>query len=108
MKKSMKNENEKQKLVTEIRSVKKLLSKGWTRGTMARDSSGRLTFPNSDKAMRFCLLGALSHLSTSLKTAAFLKESYPWLAHFNDNSTKAEVLRFLDERIADAKKLLIV
>jgi hypothetical protein len=41
--------------------VKDLLSdaSAWTRGTMARDKSGKPCDPRDDRAVQFCLVGAI-------------------------------------------------
>ncbi len=50
-----------------LKRTLKLIQKGWTRGTFARDKAGRFTDLNSKAAARFCLSGALNRACPDMK-----------------------------------------
>jgi hypothetical protein len=86
----------------------------WTVGQLARDMCGIGVSPHSDKAVCFCLDGALSlangrvvnrkKIPTLLaivrsKFATFSKSSVT-IARFNDTHTYEDVIEIIDEAIA--------
>lgn len=67
-----------------------LVEHGWTREQYARDSHGRPLMPDSPKAVRFCMYGAVMRVSrgdTYRKACRLLQSVVPSPIDFNDKQT---------------------
>ena len=87
----------------------------WTKGFYARDKNHVVVDETSDKACKFCLLGALSRVGYESDTSATLgpilqlfrlkahSRGYDMITSFNDDklTTHEDVMKLLDEVIED-------
>lgn len=89
-----------------IKRAEVLLKTGWCRGALAKDKGGREIVPESPKAVRWCLIGALLRAQSELKckdeivldiVAQLRVQGYtPELASYNDTHSKGSVLKLVE------------
>jgi hypothetical protein len=85
--------------ITQLREARKLIERGWTRRTNARDSKGNPCAPESTRACRWCLAGAL--LAAGVRLYRTENLACLSLTFWNDNrATKKLALACLDNSIA--------
>lgn len=94
-----------------LRKVKRIIARGWTRNTLARDARGRPVSPYGRKGVRFCLLGACYHVTpygvTPTVANLFAKEMGRFgIIRWNDYvaKSKSDVLALIDKAIAAQKQ----
>lgn len=97
-------------LVKKLRAARRLIERGWTRGALARDASGREVPAMSRAAVRFCVDGAcirasggcydLCQARDALEGA--LPDGVLSAVHFNDDiaKSKRDVIALFDRAIA--------
>lgn len=104
---------EAEKLFSELRRVKGLLSMGWTKEVYARDAEHEVCEPESPRAVCFCLLGACAKVweetgynPVNHFLAQIMIEGYEDIPTYNDDPerTKEDVLGLCDKVIERAKK----
>ncbi len=93
-----------------LKKARKLILKGWTRQTFARDKRGKAVPYDSKKACKFCASGAINRfakLTEFYKATAAVEEFIPVkglyrsLPLFNDaQSSKWPVVKLFDAAIA--------
>ena len=91
----------------ELLALRKLLTKGWTKGALARNKYGNQVKPSGARALRFCLRGGMMKLGTSWRTEMILSQATDpccSVAAFNDGHTKSEVLKLIDACVSNVKK----
>lgn len=80
----------------------------WTQGRSARDAHGVLVSPQSDKARRWCMSGAMIKAGTtgddSSEWGALKRQCAGVVPIFNDTHTHEEVLAAFDRAIAEEQK----
>ena len=91
----------------ELLALRKLLTKGWTKGVLARNKYGHQVEFSAPRAVRFCLRGGILRLGTSWRTEMILSQATDpccSVAAFNDGHTKSEVLKLIDACVSNVKK----
>ncbi len=93
-----------------LKKARKLILKGWTRQTFARDKHGNVVHPNSKKACKFCASGAIGRFAngaafyeafTAVEEFIPIKGLCRSLPLFNDaQSSKWPVVALFDAAIA--------
>lgn len=96
-----------QTIVKVLRAAARIVNKGWTQGTFARDAQNRYVEYDSPEAVKFCMSGALSRAALELKVSCdydgavrAIRSSSPirrGLPGYNDDvsRTKTQVSRAL-------------
>lgn len=91
-----------------LKKARKLILKGWTRQTFARDKSGKAVSARSRKACKYCATGAIIRAGGSDEAAYLVQNEltkFDSLALFNDRqTTKWPVVHAFDRAIAKASK----
>ncbi len=91
-----------------LRKARKLILKGWTRQTFARDKRNEPVSAQSKKACKFCAAGAIYRSAGTIDVIAELEKLlppnvnnlYPSLGTFNDRqSSKWPVVKLFDAAI---------
>jgi hypothetical protein len=88
-----------------LEKVRKKLENGWCQGHLALDEQGRDVFPWDEKAICWCLYGAIeSERKNVVDVAQFIRWliNYQLIEEWNDapSRTQEEVLSLLDIAIA--------
>jgi hypothetical protein len=95
-----------------LTNARALIAKGWTQGHYARMASGYPCHENSQRAVSWCLVGAVCrageiYLRQALDAVEYLREiigdpDLPLIGNWNDapGRTQEEVLALLDRAIA--------
>lgn len=89
--------------------------KAWTKCQEARNASGRVVDPDDPRAVKFCMIGALSRVDGRFEDAARSKlhravsaysDQYSRVINFNDarNTTFADVRKVFQLAITDGGK----
>jgi hypothetical protein len=97
-----------------LQAVRQLILRGWTRGVLARDKHGRQVHVGNERAVRYCLLGAIERVDgpAELKAKDLLAAEIAartglhniWV--FNDSRRrKREVLDVIDRVLASLKEV---
>ena len=97
-----------------LKTARGIVAKGWIREALAEDSKGNMVPVKSDKAVRFCAVGALRRAEYQLGTKGVatkarieLRKALPnginSVISFNDRSHKTAVLTLFDTAIEKVK-----
>ena len=91
----------------------KKIEKGWCQGSFAQDKNGKPVYRDSQKAVKWCAIGAIYAVNTSSNIVDawdFLEQSLPkkhiHIPVWNDKNgrTKEQVINLYKRAIARAKK----
>ena len=100
-------------LLVAFQEARALIEHGWTKGAHARASSNEGVHPNDPRAIKYCLVGALHHVSThkvgymSLRNRVELALDNADLVSWNDSQeSKLPVLAVLDKIIKQLEPLV--
>ena len=87
---------------------------GWTQNVLARDSASHPAHPSSDRACRFCSIGAIQRAEHTVNLGRITpaRDVLRWvldhnsIANFNDapSRTKADVLAAFDRAIKEQEQ----
>ena len=99
--------------LTVLKRTRKIVSRGWCQGHLAKNKDGEVVHPASVSASCWCLSGALYAATCAEKDGAVLYDSIEEflmqgyfkgqnIAAFNDapTTTQEQILRYLDEVIS--------
>lgn len=88
-----------------IIKIRDLLIAGFCKGTMARDADNNSVSVSSPRACKFCLVGAVIRVDTTMehyiKLKLRAKTNYDYLTVFNDMTSQDTVICFLNAVIAE-------